>query len=129
MFYLNKNNGFTLIEILIALSLVAIGLISALRASSTLTQQQSDLSLRLRAQWAANYHIAKHRLEQDWPELGERIRDCDQGGLEMFCKEKVSASINPAFRILEISVYNNAQLETRLAQLTTLISDGRRNLF
>jgi len=125
----STQKGFTLLEVLIALSIVAITLTAALRASAAMTQQQTDLNLRLRAQWAADYQIAKNRLERHWPDIGQEIIECNQGGIPLICQKTITASVNPAFRLLEIAVFTDVSRQVRLAQLSVLISDGRQNLF
>ena len=96
--------GFTLIEVLVALTIAAVSLIAALRATATLTQGAQDMRLRAYALWSAENRLATIRLSSEWPEVGRRRFDCPQGGVALRCEEEVFATPNLFFRRVEISV-------------------------
>ena len=58
--------GFTLVEVLVALAIVSIALMAALRASGQATNASGELRLRLFAGWVAENRLAEHRARQDW---------------------------------------------------------------
>lgn len=115
--------GFTLIEVLVALFVVAVALSAAMRALGVVTRVSNDLSPRLAAQWSADNHIADLRLRRLWPDLGERTLDCPQGTLALRCHEIVAATPNPAFRRVEVSVALPDDA-TVLATVITLLPNG-----
>src|SRR5271157_5349335 len=93
-----RRGGFTLIEVLIALAIVAIALISALKASGSMVAANDALHRRLLASWSADNHLVEIRLAHDWPDVGTRTFDCSQGQVQMECEEEVSPTANPNFR-------------------------------
>ena len=117
--------GFTLIEVLVALAIVAIALAAALRAVGALAASEADLHDRLLAGWSADNVLAQLHLAHAWPSVGEQSFDCSQANLRLTCTQTVSATPNPVFRRVEVAVTmpgragNLAQLVTVLGNETT----------
>lgn len=122
-------SGFTLIEVLVALTIVGVALGAAMRAMGSMTQASHDLRLRMLASWSAENHLAHLRLERRWPAPGSRAVSCPQGMVALVCVETASTTPNPAFRRVEVAVYPAGDQGTRLAWLVTLQPDPGRNLF
>jgi general secretion pathway protein I len=101
-FILKAPRGFTLIEVLVALTIASVALLAALRATSTLTQGLQDMRQRTYALWSAENRLATIRVVSEWPEVGRRQFDCSQGGILLVCDEEVFATPNPFFRRVEV---------------------------
>ncbi len=114
--------GFTLIEMLVALSIIAIALVASLRAVGSLAASEADLHERLLAGWSADNALAQLRLDHAWPALGERSFDCSQAALPLICTQTVSESPNPVFRRVEVSVTTPGRTGN-LAQLVTVLGN------
>ena len=73
------HHGFTLIEVLVALSIVAVALLAGLQATSALTNnalRQSDVLL---AHLCAENELVKTRLSRQMPGVGNTTVVCEQG--------------------------------------------------
>jgi general secretion pathway protein I len=114
--------GFTMIEVLVALAIVAIALAASLRAVGSLAASEADLHNRLLAGWSADNALAQLRLAHAWPDLGEQTFDCSQANLPLICKQTVSATPNPVFRRVEVSVTTPGR-DGNLAQLVTVLGN------
>jgi general secretion pathway protein I len=97
--------GFTLVEVLVALTIVAIALMASIRAVGSLTLSASDLRSRTLAQWSAENRLSQIRVQREYPPVGRRTFDCSQGDLPLRCQEDVFATPNVSFRRLEIQVF------------------------
>lgn len=97
--------GFTLVEVLVALTIVSVALMAALRAVGSLTQGSAELRARTFAQWSAENRLAQMRIQAEFPNVGSNRYDCSQGGVELACREDVFATPNPSFRRVELSVF------------------------
>ena len=115
------SRGFTLIEVLVALTIVAVALMASLRATSTLTVSNGDLRVRTMAQWSAENRLSRMRVQSDWPAVGRNSVDCSQGGARLTCQEEVIATPNPFFRRVEISVLD-ASDNRRMARLIGFVT-------
>ena len=115
-----RTRGFTMIEVLVALAIIAVALAASLRAVGALAASESDLHQRLLAGWSADNTLAQLYLAHTWPEIGTQTFDCSQGNLPLTCTQRVSATPNPVFRRVEVSVTTPGGTGT-LAQLVTVV--------
>ncbi len=123
------RSGFTLIEVLVALTILAVALTAAMRAMGSMTESSAALQSRMLAEFSAENHFATLRLSKTWPEAGTRGYDCPQGGTPLWCEESVSGTPNPSFRRVEIAVYPSAtDKSVRLAWLVTLVPNETRGV-
>jgi general secretion pathway protein I len=100
----HKNSGFTLIEALVALTIVAVALMACLKASGNINVQQDALLKRQYAQWSAQ-HVA-HWIQSTglFPSVQHIEKRCDQAQFELICQVEVSTTPNPNFRRVDIQV-------------------------
>ena len=117
----HKTQGFTLLEVLVALVIVGTALGASLRAVGCLTQNSNGLRAALRAPWSAENRLVQLRLSKTFPAVGKQTYECPQGDLKLMCQEEVIASPNPRFRRVEVSVYDQAQPERRIIKLVQLV--------
>jgi general secretion pathway protein I len=96
--------GFTLIEVLVALAIVAIALLAALRAAGQSTANVGELRTRLLAGWVAENILAEHRARGFWLPLGMERGAAREGGTEFLWRREVIATPNPAFRRVDVFV-------------------------
>nr|WP_322045471.1 type II secretion system minor pseudopilin GspI [Paraburkholderia sp. J67] len=111
-----------MIEVLVALAIIAVALAASLRAVGNLATSDAQLHERLLAGWSADNALTQLRLVHAWPQLGERQFDCSQGNLALVCTQRVSTTPNPLFRRVEISVTTPGR-KGILAQLMTMFDD------
>lgn len=98
------QHGFTLLESLVALAILAIALAAALRAAGASTAHADDMRTRLLADWVAQNRYALHVANGDYPSVGMQDGEDTQAGVRLLWHEEVSSTPNPAFRRMEISV-------------------------
>lgn len=112
------KNGFTLFEVLIALAIVAIALIAAVRAANIGTESAIDLKERTLSGWVARNRMAEHVAFRDWPQAGTNAGSETEGGMNFAWREKITSTPNPLFRRIEISVFRKSEGQHVLADLT-----------
>ena len=110
--------GFTLIEVLVALAIVSIALLAAVRAAGQSISGLDDLRARLLAGWVAENLLAEHRARGDWLALGMRRGSEAEGGIEFAWREEVVATPNPAFRRIDVFVSVASEDPRALAHFT-----------
>lgn len=98
---LNRQTGFTLVEVLVALGVVALTLGAGSQAASALLRHSERQSLALLAQICAENQLINVRLTGQMPGLGESSFACAQGDRELGGTLAVFATPNPNFHRVE----------------------------
>jgi general secretion pathway protein I len=96
--------GFTLVEVLVALGIVALALMAGVRATASLTrnaERQSDLLL---AQMCADNALVAMRLAKQMPAVGDNTSVCAQAGRSLTVTLAVRPTPNPNFLRVEARV-------------------------
>ncbi len=112
-------SGFTLIEVLVALGIVAIALVAGLQATAALTNnalRQSDVLL---AHLCAENELIKIRLLRQMPSVGNNTAACEQAGRGLQVTLSVQPTPNPEFRRVDAQVSDGNTLVLRLATVVT----------
>jgi general secretion pathway protein I len=117
--------GFTLIEVLIALAILALALAAAVRASGIATDGAIETRERLLALWVAQNHIAAYSAGQPFPAIGERSGEEFQYDTTFTWRETVSGTPNPYFRRVEVKVYGPRRPDYALAQLVSHVANPK----
>lgn len=112
-----RRSGFTLVEVLVALAIISIALMSALRAAGLGTNNVAELRSRLVAGWVAENRLAEHRARASWLPLGIQRGTQREGGMDFVWREEVIATPNVAFRRIEIRVFAPGDESHSLANL------------
>ncbi len=114
--------GFTLIEVLVALGIVAIALMAGLRSTDALTRNASRQSTQWLAQICAENEFTRLRLSRQVPPIGESQVACPQAQLNLQVNLSVQVTPNPNFRRVDARVVQVQGSEaTPLLQLSTVM--------
>lgn len=110
-----RQHGFTLVEVLVALGIVAIALTAGLQATAALTrnaQRQSDVLL---AHICAENELVKTRLSRQMPDVGDSNVTCEQAGEVFNVALAVRPTPNPNFRRVDAQVQKDDATVLRLS--------------
>lgn len=118
--------GFTLIEVLIALAIVAIALGAILRAMGQMASDTEDERARMLALWSADNALSELRVSQVWPPVGYAAFPCPQGRYRFVCHQTVAGLSDPRLREVSVSVYPSAAGGAVLAEVVSVIQNEAR---
>ncbi|MGP6428390.1 type II secretion system minor pseudopilin GspI [Pseudomonas paraglycinae] len=113
--------GFTLIEVLVALAIIAVAMSAAVRVAGLMTQSSGVLRDRSIAMIAAQSRMAELRLEGKLP-MGVKAMECDQGRLLLRCEQVIGGVENGWLLKVGVQVFDRNQDAPPLARLETLLS-------
>ncbi|KJS67999.1 MAG: hypothetical protein JM57_10895 [Comamonadaceae bacterium BICA1-1] len=115
--------GLTLIEVLVALAIVAISLTAGLQASAALTRLAERQSQQWLAQLCADNALVNLRLQPQFPAVGRSNHSCEQGGRAFQVTLDISPTLNPSFRRVHAEVQGpGAAPDAAPVQLLTLLT-------
>ena len=110
--------GFTLVEVLVALGIVAIALVAGLQATAALTRHAERQAGMVLAQICAENELARVRLARQLPGVGDSNVACDQAGHALTVALVVRPTPNPNFRRVDAQVLEG---EVPIWRLTTVV--------
>lgn len=116
-----RQRAFTLLEILVALSVLAIGLAAASRGSLISTGTADSLQARQLAGWVAENRVAWLRASRAWPEPGASSGQQTLAGRQFIWRQQVSPAAQGHFRRLEIAVVDATREDENLARLVSYL--------
>jgi general secretion pathway protein I len=123
---LRRQSGFTLLESLVALAILAIAMAAVLRATGAATSHVDALRVRVLADWVAQNRLALHAGRGDWLPAGTAQGEQTQAGMVFLWDEKISSTPNPAFRRIEVSVALTTAPHDSLRHLSGYLVQFRR---
>jgi len=120
-----RLRGFTLLEVLVALAILAIAMAALIQAASDSARTQAILQERTIAAWVAENVIAEQQLENHWPDAGSRVSgETMMAGREWHWTVDVHATPEPDLRRFDVRV-RPAGHETTAAQLSAFLGRQR----
>jgi general secretion pathway protein I len=104
-----QAGGFTLIECLVALLIIAIVLASTTRAMGLSVEDVRENYVREAANWVADNQINQYTLDGTYPNLGTSHKEINMAGIDFIINSTVSSTPNTYFRRIEIAVSEKSQ--------------------
>ena len=100
----SRAPGFTLIEILVALAVLAIALTAAAHSVGSAVDTTVALRERMLARWVAEDRMADLELRGEWPALDTRAGDAEMGGRKFHWVQETGVTPFAKMRRVEVSV-------------------------
>lgn len=122
---MTRTRGFTLIEILVALAIVAVALAAGMRALAQSADSATALKARTLGLWVAQNRLAAAQVAAPWPATGEYRGNATQAGAQFLWREMVTTTPNPAFRKIEISVMEPDRPDYQIARLVGFLGNSQ----
>jgi general secretion pathway protein I len=114
------TQGFTLVEILVALAVLAIALTATARSLGAAIDTTTALRDRTLARWVAEDRLAQLELSREWPGLDVKEGDADMGGRAFHWRQETGVTPAARMRRVEVSVFLPGT-DSMLAKMTGFI--------
>lgn len=102
------GRGFTLIEVLVGVAIVAVTLGAGIKAAGALTNNAQRLADVTAAQWCADNQLTGLKLTKQFPSTGDGDFACEQLGRMYRGRLAIRPTPNPNFRRVDAQIFNEA---------------------
>ena len=116
-----RQRGFTLLEVIVALAVIAFALAAAVSAVSGNTRNAAGLQERTYAHWVAMNQMAELRASRQWPSIRTTRGSSLLAGHEWYWTQRVSEAPEPSLRRIDITVRIDEDDESPLVTLTGFV--------
>ncbi|MCF2862533.1 type II secretion system protein GspI [Pseudoalteromonas ruthenica] len=127
-----RYQGFTLLEVMVALSICAMAGIAAMQISGEHINHLSTIEEQTYASWVAENQLVEIRAQGDkWAAKNNHKGKVELAGQTWYWQQKVTRTADSSFVKVDIEVYTDEQYEQFAYTLSTYIdkeakSNGRR---
>lgn len=120
--HIARNRGFTLLEILIALVILATAFGSIITVAANQSANVAYLRDKTLAHWVAMNQITELQIANEWPAIGKKQGDEEMGLQKWYWERTISKTPDDRVRKLEIAVFRNRGNEESVTQLVSFLS-------
>lgn len=114
--------GFTLLEVMVALAVIAIALAALIKGGSQSAMTAAHLRDKSFAHWVAMNRVAELRLQPQWPATGESSSDEEMANRRWYTQAKVSATDDADVHRLEVEVRSSEDKDAAvIARVTAFL--------
>lgn len=110
--------GFTLLEVLVAVAVLAIAMAAVIGAMARQADNAGYLRQKTIAMWVAHNRLAELQIEDRPPDAGRSNGTAEMGGVEWRWDMTIAKTEDPRLGRIDIEVKRPEQKEGSLAQIT-----------
>ncbi|HWN39433.1 MAG TPA: type II secretion system minor pseudopilin GspI [Gammaproteobacteria bacterium] len=100
----SRSSGFTLIEVLVALAVIALGLTAVIKALGDYTDATNYTRQKTLASWIATNKLTEISVAPAWPSIGDYDEDVEFARQQWRCAIEVSETPVTNLRRVDVSV-------------------------
>ena len=118
----NTVLGFTLIEVLLALSVFSLAGLALLNTADTHFTGLNQLEDKMMADWIASNQLVEAHLTEQWPPKNNKKGQLELAGRQWYWLQKVVKTTDNDMRAIEVEVRLDEKSELALTSLMTYVS-------
>ncbi len=118
---MNEKRGFTLLEVLVALAILAVGLSAVIKTTTANAENTRYLRDKTLAHWVAMNVLTEVQVRGEWPAVGKKDDTAMMADREWFWVMKTSKTVDKELRRLDIQVFYQRKVEEPIAVLVGFV--------
>lgn len=118
----SSARGFTLVEVLVAVAVLAIAMAAVIGAMARQADNAGYLKQKTLALWVAHNRLAEIQIQSQTPATGRSDGKAQMGGFEWRWEAVVQATEDPRLRRIDLVVRRPEDQKSSLAQLNGFIA-------
>lgn len=120
---MKRCGGFTLIEVLVAMTIIAVG-VSALVMSAGSSAWRADyLREREFGRWVASNVLAELQVVPAWPSVGTTNKEVSMGNFQWFVRTKTQAVADADLRRVDVEVRREKDADSYIYVVTGFVGN------
>ncbi len=116
-----RQYGFTLVEILVALSIIAIAMGALMKASGDDAYSLSYLKQKSIGHWVAMNEVVRLEVEKKWPSLGTDKDDAEMAGHTWYWTRTTEKTASANIRQVSFVIYADENRKHNVAHLVSYL--------
>ena len=118
-----RADGFTLVEVLVAMAIVAVGIAALVVSAASSAWRQGELREREFARWVASNALATRQALPAWPDVGTSEAEVDMADRRWYVRTRTRAVADPDLRRLDIEVRRTQDSDDYVYSVTGFVGN------
>lgn len=120
--------GFTLIEVLVAMTIIAVGVTALVQSSGAASWRANFMREREFARWVASNELTEIQVLPTWPETGSKNTETNMMGLRWFIRTRTQKVDDPDLRRVDVEVRLEEDADGYLYSVTGFVGNPEHRL-
>lgn len=120
-----RSAGFTIMEVLVAMAILAVAGVAVVRSTSEHISAISTLKEVTFSSWVAENRMVELQLDNKWPPSNNKKGKTEMAGREWHWRQKVEKVNDKSMRQVTVHVFANENDEQSVYELTMFLGDPK----
>jgi len=118
---LKYARGFTLLEVMVALAVIAVGLGAVITEASRNISNATLLEAKTLAHWVATNKVVEMQVSQAWPSAGEESGDVEMAGRDWYLTVIIIDTLDERVKRMDVEVRTDAGSERSIVKVISYL--------
>ena len=123
--FAKHQHGFTLLEILVAIAILAVAGISLISSATSHVSSQTIIQQTSFARWVASNRLAEIKLEKKWPVENNKKGYEEMAGVTYYWQQTVTKTQDSSMVRIDVRVFSDEDYQSSITSLGTYISNAK----